>query len=52
MPLASAAAIDAAFMNYFQKIARGHFMLRRLERIYGAARVREAFARLEGTGDG
>jgi EcsC protein family len=49
---ASAAAINAAFMNHFQKIARGHFMLRRLERIYGAERVREAFARLEATKGG
>jgi len=49
---ASAAAINVAFMNHFQKIARGHFMLRRLERIYGAERVREEFARLEGAGDG
>ncbi len=49
---ASAAAINVAFMNHFQKIARGHFMLRRLERIYGAERVRKEFARLEGEGDG
>jgi EcsC protein family len=49
---ASAAAINVAFMNHFQKIARGHFMLRRLERIYGPERVREAFARLEGAGEG
>jgi len=36
-------------MNHFQKIARGHFMLRRLERIYGAERVRAEFSRLEGS---
>ncbi|MGA9600635.1 MAG: EcsC family protein [Methylocystis sp.] len=46
---ASAAAINVAFMNHFQKIARGHFMLRRLERIYGPERVRAEFARLEGS---
>ena len=46
---ASAAAINVAFMNHFQKIARGHFMLRRLERIYGAERVRAEFSRLEGS---
>ena len=46
---ASAAAINVAFMNHFQKIARGHFMLRRLERIYGAERVRAEFARLQGS---
>jgi hypothetical protein len=44
---ASAAAVNVAFMNHFQKIARGHFMLRRLERIYGPECVREEFARLE-----
>jgi hypothetical protein len=44
---ASAAAVNVAFMNHFQKIARGHFMLRRLERIYGPERVREAYALLE-----
>jgi hypothetical protein len=49
---ASAAAINVAFMNHFQKIARGHFMLRRLERIYGTEPVREEFARLEGAGEG
>ena len=49
---ASAAAVNVAFMNHFQKIARGHFMLRRLERIYGAERVREEFARLEGAAGG
>ncbi len=44
---ASAAAINVAFMNHFQKIARGHFMLRRLERIYGAERVQHVFTQLE-----
>jgi len=47
VPIASAAAINVAFMNHFQKISRGHFMLRRLERTYGAERAGEEFARLE-----
>jgi hypothetical protein len=49
---ASAATINVAFMNHFQKVARGHFMLRRLERIYGADVVREAYRRLGGEGAG
>jgi hypothetical protein len=49
---ASAAAVNVAFMNHFQKIARGHFMLRRLERIYGPEGVREAFARLKTAEEG
>ena len=49
---ASAAAVNVAFMNHFQKIARGHFMLRRLERIYSPEGVREAFARLKTAEEG
>jgi hypothetical protein len=33
------AAVNAAFMNHFQAIARGHFTVRRLERAYGKAPV-------------
>ena len=49
----SAAAINYAFMEHFQKVARGHFIVRRLEREYGAEKVREAFdqLRLAGAGD-
>ena len=32
---ASAATINVAFMNHFQEMARGHFIVRRLERKYG-----------------
>jgi hypothetical protein len=42
------AAANAAFMDHFQSIARAHFTVRRLERAYGAGRVRtlyEAFRR-------
>jgi len=51
VPLAgavSAATINMAFMNHFQSVARGHFMVRRLERIYGAEAVREEYRRLSG----
>lgn len=37
------AAVNTAFMDHFQSIARGHFTVRRLERRYGKALVREAY---------
>jgi hypothetical protein len=37
------AAVNAAFMNHFQAIARGHFTVRRLERAYGKAPVQAAY---------
>lgn len=40
---AGGAAINVAFMVHFQDIADGHFTVRRLERRYGEARVREAY---------
>jgi hypothetical protein len=42
------AAANAAFMDHFQSVARAHFTVRRLERVYGAGKVRalyEAFRR-------
>jgi hypothetical protein len=42
---ASGAAINYAFVDHFQTLAHGHFTVRRLERIYGAARVCAAFNR-------
>lgn len=45
------AAINVAFMDHFQSLARGHFAMRRLERDHGAAWIRAAYdemkARLE-----
>ena len=49
IPLAGAvggAAINVVFMNHFQSIARGHFMLRRLERIYGEEAIRRHYHEL------
>jgi hypothetical protein len=49
IPLAGAvggAAINVVFMNHFQSIARGHFMLRRLERIYGEEAIRRHYQEL------
>ncbi len=40
------AAVNYAFIEHFQDVARGHFTVRRLERIYGKDRVREEYERL------
>jgi len=37
------AAVNAAFIDHFQTLARGHFTVRRLERIYGPGTVRRAY---------
>jgi hypothetical protein len=35
------ATVNVIFMNHFQRVAQGHFAIRRLERLYGAALVRQ-----------
>ncbi|HZH51548.1 MAG TPA: EcsC family protein [Microvirga sp.] len=40
------AAVNAAFVDHFQTLARGHFTVRRLERIYGKVPVRVAYDRI------
>ena len=40
------AAINIAFMDHFQSLAKGHFTVRRLERKYGADFVRGEYERL------
>ena len=40
------AAVNLAFIEHFQDVARGHFAVRRLERIYGAEIVRAEYDRL------
>jgi hypothetical protein len=40
------AAVNLAFIDHFQNIARGHFCVRRLERVYGADAVRFEYERL------
>lgn len=40
---AGGAAINYAFIDHFQTLARGHFTVRRLERIYGPALVRAEY---------
>ncbi len=40
------AAVNYAFLEHFQDVARGHFTVRRLERRYGKARIEKEYARL------
>ncbi len=40
---AGGALINAIFMDHFQKMAHGHFIVRRLERSYGSEPVRAAY---------
>lgn len=40
------AAVNVAFTRHFQSMARGHFVVRRLERTYGEAVVREHYDRI------
>jgi hypothetical protein len=48
---AAGAAINLAFLEHFRSVARGHFTLRRLERVHGAAPVRAAYEKLATTRD-
>ena len=41
------AAVNLAFVEHFQDLARGHFTVRRLERVYGVAAVRDEYDRLK-----
>jgi EcsC protein family len=41
------AALNLAFIEHFQELARGHFTVRRLERAYGAEPVRVEYDRLK-----
>jgi hypothetical protein len=40
------AAVNYAFIDHFQEVARAHFIIRKLERHYGKDTVREAYERL------
>ena len=40
------AAVNYAFLEHFQDVARGHFTVRRLERIYGKDLIRVEYDRL------
>jgi len=41
------AAVNLAFIEHFQDVARGHFTVRRLERVYGCDTVRAEYDRLK-----
>jgi hypothetical protein len=43
---AGGAVINTLFISHFQSVARGHFTIRRLERIYGQPAVRALYDRL------
>ena len=43
---ASGALINTLFIEHFQNMARGHFTVRRLEKIHGAAPVKAAYLEL------
>lgn len=45
------AAVNLAFLEHFRGVGRGHFVLRRLERAHGPARVRAAWAEIEDSRD-
>jgi hypothetical protein len=40
------AVINTMFIDHFQRMARGHFIVRRLERIHGVEEVRRAYDEL------
>jgi hypothetical protein len=42
------AAVNYAFIEHFQQMARGHFTIRRLERKYGEQAIRAEYQRLAG----
>jgi hypothetical protein len=42
----SGALVNIAFMRHFEDVARGHFVVRRLERAHGARAVRAAYMRI------
>lgn len=49
IPVVSAltgAGINVLFMNHFQEMARGHFVVKRLEKKYGTAAVQTAYQQL------
>lgn len=48
---AAGVAVNLAFLAHFRAVARGHFVLRRLERIYGPATVRAAWDAVAETRD-
>lgn len=48
---ASGAAVNTLFIQHYQDMARGHFIIRRLEQVYGAESVHAAYAGVAGRSD-
>ncbi|MGZ9897028.1 EcsC family protein [Shewanella gaetbuli] len=44
---AGGAIINTLFINHFQEMARGHFVIRRLERCYGSELIRQQYELIE-----
>ncbi|MCV9877573.1 EcsC family protein [Brenneria izbisi] len=44
---ASGAAINTLFIHHYQNMARGHFIIKRLEEKYGEAEIKSAYVRLK-----
>jgi hypothetical protein len=44
---AGGATINVIFIDHFQKMARGHFIVRRLERKYGQESIRVCYEQLK-----
>lgn len=42
------AAINTVFISHFQEMARGHFTVRRLERLYGEQAIKDAYQSVDG----
>jgi hypothetical protein len=38
--------VNYAFIEHFQEVARGHFTVRRLERLYGQDEIRTEYDRI------
>ncbi len=47
---AAGAALNTMFTDYYQDVARGHFIVRRLEKKYGERSVRAAYDQVAGKG--
>jgi hypothetical protein len=45
------AAVNTVFIDHFQMLARGHFTVRRLERVYGKGTVRLAYDHIRASQD-
>jgi hypothetical protein len=44
------ATVNVIFMNHFQRVAQGHFIIRRLERLYGSSPVQRQYDALQAAG--